>query len=56
MEIELTVRAEEDLELLKHDLSGKWSRRITQSDRIIYQIKGDIVYVNSLKGHYSQTK
>jgi toxin YoeB len=43
-------------ELLKHDLSGKWSRRITQSDRIIYQIIGDTVYIYSLKGHYSHTK
>ena len=25
-------------EQLKHELSGKWSRRITHSDRIIYQI------------------
>ena len=89
MQIELTVRAAEDLEywkktgnnpvlkkirilleniietpfsgigkpeLLKHDLSGKWSRRITQSDRIIYQVVGDTVYIFSLKGHYSRTK
>lgn len=89
MEIELTARAQEDLEywsrtgntlvlkkiraileniietpfsgigkpeLLKHELSGKWSRRITQSDRIIYQVSGDIVYVYSLKGHYSQAR
>ncbi len=39
-------------ELLKHELSGKWSRRITQSDRIIYQIIGDTVFIYSLKGHY----
>lgn len=88
MQIELTVRAAEDLEywkktgnklvlkkirtlleiiietpfsgigkpeMLKHNLSGKWSRRITHSDRIIYQVIGDTVYVNSLKGHYDQT-
>jgi len=89
MEIELTTRAQEDLEywsragnalvlkkirtlleniletpfsgigkpeLLKHELSGKWSRRITQSDRIIYQVIGNTVYVYSLKGHYFQAR
>ena len=89
MEIELTTRAQEDLEywsrtgnvlvlkkirtlleniletpfsgigkpeLLKHELSGKWSRRISQSDRIIYQVIGNIVYVYSLKGQYFQVR
>lgn len=37
---------------LKHELSGKWSRRITKSDRLIYQIIEDKVCVFSLKGHY----
>jgi toxin YoeB len=87
MEIELTTRAQEDLEYwsrtgnvivlkkiksllesiletpfsgigkpeqLKYELSGKWSRRITHSDRIIYQVIEDTVYVYSLKGHYFQ--
>ena len=39
-------------ELLKHELSGKWSRRITQSDRLVYQVIGNTIYVYSLKGHY----
>lgn len=39
-------------EALKHNLSGKWSRRITQSDRLIYEVTGEIVYVFSLRGHY----
>jgi toxin YoeB len=39
-------------EALKHNLSGKWSRRITQSDRLIYEVTGEIIYVFSLKGHY----
>jgi toxin YoeB len=89
MEIELTTRAQEDLEYwsktgnalvlkkirtlleniletpfsgigkheqLKYELSGKWSRRISQSDRIIYQVIGDTVYVYSLKGHYSPAR
>ncbi|MDP4290569.1 MAG: Txe/YoeB family addiction module toxin [Bacteroidota bacterium] len=34
-------------ELLKHELNGKWSRRITQSDRIVYQIIDDTIYVYS---------
>ena len=40
-------------EALKHNLSGKWSRRITKADRIIYQIvDNNIIYVFSLRGHY----
>lgn len=39
-------------EPLKHNLAGKWSRRITSSDRIIYEISKNILYVYSLKGHY----
>jgi toxin YoeB len=43
-------------EPLKHQLSGKWSRRINQEHRIIYQISADniieILDILSLKGHY----
>ena len=43
-------------EPLKHELSGKWSRRINQEHRIIYQVidENTIVILNilSLKGHY----
>jgi toxin YoeB len=39
-------------EALKHELSGKWSRRITKTDRLIYQIVGNRLYIFSLKGHY----
>ncbi|MEO6850312.1 MAG: Txe/YoeB family addiction module toxin [Mucilaginibacter sp.] len=39
-------------EALKHDLSGKWSRRINQEHRIIYDVTGDVINVYSLKGHY----
>lgn len=39
-------------EALKHQLSGKWSRRITQTDRLVYQIIEDKLYIYSLKGHY----
>lgn len=39
-------------EALKHNLSGKWSRRIDKENRIVYQIKNKIIYIHSLKGHY----
>lgn len=39
-------------EPLKHQLSGKWSRRINGEHRIIYGIEDDIINVYSLKGHY----
>ena len=43
-------------EQLKHQLSGKWSRRINQEHRIIYQVIDEntieILNIISLKGHY----
>ncbi len=43
-------------ELLKHNLSGCWSRRINQEHRIIYEIIDEntviILSIISLKGHY----
>ncbi len=41
-------------EALKYKLSGKWSRRINQSDRLIYEIREDVLYILSLKGHYDK--
>jgi toxin YoeB len=42
-------------ERLKHYLSEKWSRRIDEKNRIIYQIEKEtvIVTVISAKSHYS---
>lgn len=42
------------VEQLKGELSGKWSRRITKCDRLIYTIEDEKVFVTvvSLKGHY----
>lgn len=37
---------------LKHNLAGKWSRRITLEDRLVYEIIDDSILVHSLKGHY----
>lgn len=39
-------------EPLKYDLSGKWSRRITGNDRMVYEINQDKIKIYSLKGHY----
>ena len=43
-------------EPLKHNLSGAWSRRITQEHRLVYEVndKNEIVTLDilSLKGHY----
>ncbi|WP_257670342.1 Txe/YoeB family addiction module toxin [Parapedobacter tibetensis] len=39
-------------EPLKHDLSGKWSRRINQVDRYVYKVESGQLVVYSLKGHY----
>lgn len=42
-------------EQLKYELIGKWSRRINQKDRMIYEIHETIVTVEVLSamGHYS---
>ncbi len=42
------------VEQLKGELSGKWSRRITKGDRLIYSIEDEKVFVEvlSVKGHY----
>ena len=39
-------------EPLKYALTGKWSRRITDEHRYIYQIENNILKVYPLKGHY----
>ena len=41
-------------EALKYNLSGKWSRRITEKDRLVYEISGDEIKMYSLKGHYEK--
>ncbi len=40
-------------ERLKHALSGYWSRRISQKDRIIYKFDDDYIYIFSIGGHYT---
>lgn len=40
-------------EALKYHLSGKWSRRINQEHRIVYEVFDDYVKIHSLKYHYT---
>ncbi len=39
-------------EPLKHNLSGFWSRRITQEHRLIYEVTDEIIKIVSVKDHY----
>ena len=39
-------------EQLKYNLSGCWSRRINDEHRMVYEVKGDVVYILSLRYHY----
>lgn len=39
-------------EPLKHALSGYWSRRINDADRIVYKIKDDSLFIAQLRYHY----
>jgi Txe/YoeB family toxin of toxin-antitoxin system len=41
-------------EQLRHSLSGFWSRRISQKDRIIYKFDEHYVYIFAIGGHYEQ--
>jgi toxin YoeB len=40
-------------EPLKHELSGYWSRRITEEHRIVYTVYNNRITVISLRFHYS---
>ncbi len=39
-------------EALRNDLSGFYSRRITDKHRLIYRVKNDIIQLVSCYGHY----
>jgi toxin YoeB len=39
-------------EPLKGDMSGFWSRRIDEVNRLVYRIRGDVIEIVSCKGHY----
>ena len=39
-------------ELLKHALSGFWSRRITDEHRMVYRVESDALMIAQLRFHY----
>jgi len=39
-------------EPLKFAMTGKWSRRITQEHRLIYEIRADTLYILNCRFHY----
>jgi toxin YoeB len=39
-------------EALKLNLSGFWSRRVTDEHRIVYQVNGDDLVIAQCRGHY----
>ncbi len=39
-------------EQLRHNLSGFWSKRISQKDRLIYKFDKESVYIFAIGGHY----
>ena len=39
-------------EPLKYNLSGLWSRRISQKDRVVYRFDDDYAYIFAIGGHY----
>ena len=41
-------------EPLKHNLSGLWSRRISQKDRLVYRFDDSSIYIFAIGGHYDQ--
>ena len=41
-------------EPLKHNLTGLWSKRISQKDRLIYKFDENYIYIFAIGGHYDQ--
>ncbi len=41
-------------EQLRHNLTGLWSRRISQKDRLIYLFNDEYIYIFTIGGHYEQ--
>jgi len=37
---------------LKHNLSGIWSRRLSQKDRLIYKFDDETINIFAIGGHY----
>lgn len=43
-------------EPLRHNLSGLWSRRISQADRLIYKFDDQSIYIFAIGGHYEHAQ
>ena len=41
-------------EQLRHNLTGFWSKRISQKDRLIYKFDDRYIYIFAIGGHYDQ--
>jgi toxin YoeB len=41
-------------EPLKHDLSGYWSRRIDDANRLVYKVENNMLTILQCRGHYQQ--
>jgi toxin YoeB len=41
-------------EALRHNLTGFWSRRLSQKDRLIYKFDDTHIYIFAIGGHYDQ--
>ena len=41
-------------EALKHGLSGFWSRRLSQRDRVIYKFDETKIHIFAIGGHYDE--
>jgi toxin YoeB len=40
-------------ELLKHELTGYWSRRIDQEHRLVYKVRNEEITILSCRFHYT---
>jgi toxin YoeB len=41
-------------EPLRHNLSGFWSRRLSQGERVVYRFDDDSIYIFAIGGHYDE--
>ena len=39
-------------EQLKHNLTGLWSRRLSQKDRLVYRFDDNSLFIFAIGGHY----
>ncbi len=39
-------------ELLRHNLSGFWSRQLSKGERVVYKFDDDSIYIFAIGGHY----